>query len=90
MRSILLLITLLFTTANSAPFRTEQIESRDFDVVVFGANPGGIAAALSAARSGRTVALIAPGSHLGGLMSSGLSITDVRFMNALNNRGDAL
>src|SRR5690606_27891920 len=54
----------------------------DFDVVVFGANPCGIAAAIAAARQGSDVALVATGKHVGGMMANGLSITDVRFLNA--------
>lgn len=49
------------------------------DVLVFGATPCGISAAIAAARYGRSVALVSAGAHLGGLMSSGLSITDLRF-----------
>lgn len=48
------------------------------DVIVFGDTPSGIAAALSAARAGCSVGLVAEGKHVGGMMSSGLSITDVR------------
>jgi FAD dependent oxidoreductase len=46
------------------------------DVVVFGATPAGIAGAVSAARAGRRVVLVEPGSWMGGMMSGGLSNTD--------------
>ena len=46
------------------------------EVAVFGATPGGIAAAVSAARAGRKVLLIEPGAWVGGMMSGGLSNTD--------------
>ena len=49
---------------------------RKFDVVVLGATPGGCAAAMAAARAGRMVALIEPSSHVGGMMTGGLSRTD--------------
>ena len=49
------------------------------DIVVFASTPCGIAAALAAARYGRQVALVSKGEHVGGLMASGLSITDLRF-----------
>ncbi len=45
-------------------------------VAVYGATPSGILAALSAARSGVSVALIEPTGHVGGMMTSGLSATD--------------
>ncbi|TBL73324.1 FAD-dependent oxidoreductase [Paenibacillus thalictri] len=53
-----------------------------YDVAVFGSTPCSIAAALAAAGFGRKVALICGGLHLGGMMSSGLSITDLRFTHA--------
>jgi hypothetical protein len=46
------------------------------EVVVFGATPAGITAAVSAARAGRKVMLIEPGRWVGGMMSGGLSNTD--------------
>ena len=48
-----------------------------FDVVVYGATPGGISAALSAAGQGRRVALVAYNTHVGGMMTSGLGKSDV-------------
>ncbi len=47
------------------------------DVVVYGGTSGGIAAALQAARMGKSVVLIEPGRHLGGLTSGGLGATDI-------------
>ncbi|QJB30764.1 FAD-dependent oxidoreductase [Chitinophaga oryzae] len=48
-----------------------------YDVVVYGGTSGGVMAAVQAARMGRTVALIEPGKHLGGLTSGGLGWVDV-------------
>lgn len=48
-----------------------------FDVVVYGATPGGIAAAVAAARLGRTVALCALEDHIGGIVSNGLTNADI-------------
>lgn len=42
-----------------------------FDVVVYGATPGGIVAAVAAAREGASVALVAPGRFIGGMTSGG-------------------
>jgi flavin-dependent dehydrogenase len=58
----------------AAPARAEFIE---VDVCVFGATPGGIAAAVQAARMGKSVVLAEPGRFLGGLTTSGLGATDI-------------
>ena len=50
---------------------------QDFDVVVYGATPGGVMAAISAARQGLSVALLEPTTHIGGMATGGLSGTDV-------------
>ncbi|MBZ5623245.1 MAG: FAD-dependent oxidoreductase [Acidobacteriia bacterium] len=47
-----------------------------FDVVVYGGTAGGAIAAVSAAREGLKTALLEPGSHIGGMVSGGLSWTD--------------
>ena len=48
----------------------------DYDVVVYGGTSGAVAAAVQAARSGKSVALISPETRLGGLSSGGLGWTD--------------
>ncbi len=47
------------------------------DVVVYGGTCGGVIAAAQAARQGKSVILIEPGRHLGGLTSGGLGATDI-------------
>src|SRR5258707_327270 len=48
----------------------------EYDVVVYGGTSGGVAAAVQAARMGKSVVLVEPGKHLGGLSSGGLGWTD--------------
>lgn len=48
----------------------------DCDVLVYGSTPGGVAAAIQAARSGCRTILACPKSHVGGMAASGLSTTD--------------
>ncbi|MBA4064804.1 MAG: FAD-dependent oxidoreductase [Isosphaera sp.] len=48
----------------------------DYDVVVYGGTASGAAAAVQAARMGKTVVLVEPGRHVGGLTSGGLGWTD--------------
>jgi hypothetical protein len=49
-----------------------------WDLLVYGATPGGIAAALAAAGDGARVLLAEPTGRIGGLMTCGLSHTDFR------------
>lgn len=49
-----------------------------FDLVVYGTTPAGIAAGVTAARQGRSVALLEATDHVGGLLTGGLSYTDFR------------
>lgn len=55
--------------------RPEAIAIRN-DVVVYGATPSGIVAAIAASRDGSDVTLVEPTEHIGGMMTSGLSWTD--------------
>jgi hypothetical protein len=57
-------------TQTSAPPRF------DADLVVYGATSAGVIAAVQAKRLGKTVVVVGPDTHLGGLSSSGLGFTD--------------
>jgi len=48
-----------------------------FDVCVYGGTSAGVMAAVQAHKMGRTVLLISPTVHLGGLTSGGLGFTDM-------------
>jgi hypothetical protein len=50
---------------------------REYDIVVYGGTSGGVSAAVQAARMGRSVILIEPSKHLGGMTSGGLGATDI-------------
>ncbi len=47
------------------------------DVVVYGGTPAGVAAAVAAAEHGAAVTLLADGRTVGGLMSNGISASDI-------------
>ncbi|MFD0961123.1 FAD-dependent oxidoreductase [Paenibacillus chungangensis] len=55
---------------------------QDYDVIVYGATPGGIAAAISTARKGRRTLLLEPSAYIGGMMTSGLGRTDIDDLKA--------
>jgi FAD dependent oxidoreductase len=62
-----ILFSLLFIAAASA---------QTADVIVYGGTPGGLAAAASAVREGVSVILVEPGSHIGGMITGGIAVTD--------------
>ena len=55
---------------------TAGAETIESDICIYGATSGGVAAAVQAARMGKRVALVEPGTHVGGLSSGGLGQTD--------------
>lgn len=57
-------------------FQTASAPPTNCDVFVYGSTPGGISAALEAARRGCRVVLACPKNHAGGMPASGLSTTD--------------
>jgi hypothetical protein len=54
-----------------------QLESEQAEVVIYGGSPGGLCAAIQAARLGRRVTLFDPYLHIGGMMTAGLTRTDI-------------
>ena len=66
MRNTLLVLAALTTVATA-----EQ-----YDVVVYGGTSAGVIAAVQAKKMGKTVVLVGPDKHLGGLSSGGLGWTD--------------
>lgn len=65
-------LLLSFLGASSLP--ASPIEA---DLCVYGGTSGGVAAAVQAARMGKSVVLLEPGRHLGGMTSGGLSAVDI-------------
>lgn len=65
------------------PSQTFDAPSSHFNVVVYEATPGGIAAAITAARLGDSVALIETHNHVGGMMTSGLGKSDIETKEAI-------
>ena len=68
---VLSLSILLFIGCN------KKVDQPEYDVVVYGANSAGIIAAYTAKTMGKSVILIEPSQHLGGLTTGGLGYTDI-------------
>lgn len=61
-------------TMCAAPQRRSSVRA---DVVVYGATASGVMTAYAAAREGLHVILLEPGGHVGGMVTGGLSATDL-------------
>ena len=68
--------TLLETAAATLASRSARA-SEEASVVIYGATPGGIAAAVAAARLGESVLLCEYEDHIGGIVSNGLTNADI-------------
>lgn len=58
-------------------------QQNQYDVVVYGATPAGISAAVNAAKEGASIGLYEASDHLGGLISGGMSNTDFKTFEAV-------
>ena len=63
--------------ASSRPVFAEPKNAITADVCVYGGTSGGVVAAVQARRMGKSVVLLEPGKHLGGMTSGGLSAVDI-------------
>lgn len=70
-RRLKTLLALLVCPAASLPASTNTV-----DLVVYGGTSAGVIAAVQAARMGKSVVIVCPDKHLGGLSSGGLGFTD--------------
>ncbi len=55
----------------------DAAEVKTYDLCVYGGTSAGVIAAVQARKMGKTVVLISPAKHLGGLTSGGLGFTDL-------------
>ncbi|MFC5409237.1 FAD-dependent oxidoreductase [Larkinella bovis] len=68
-RPLLLFLNLMLAYAAMA--------QQQVDICVYGGTSAGVMAAYTARKAGKTVLLIEPGKHLGGMTSGGLGLTDI-------------
>jgi len=62
--------------ALAAGLAAPSARAADYDVVIYGGTSAGVIAAVQAKKMGKTVVLVGPDRHLGGLTSGGLGWTD--------------
>lgn len=60
-----------------------QTKPSQYDICVYGETPAGIVAAVQAARMGKQVVLLSTSGHIGGVMTSGLTATDMNRYSAV-------
>ncbi len=74
--SVSLIALLTFLPACQTGKKASPDNSHSADVVIYGGTSAGIIAAVQVARMGKTVILVSPDKHLGGLTAGGLGWTD--------------
>src|SRR3954451_16908124 len=65
-------------------FLAPALMAQEVDVLVYGATPAGIAAALAAAEDGERVLLVDKSDRIGGMLTNGLSHSDFRTFESLS------
>lgn len=78
-KNLIFIITTFFYGLN---LQAKQFEIPSYDVLVIGGTPAGVAAAIGAARLGKTVMVIEQSPVLGGVLSSGLIRLDDYYSEA--------
>ncbi len=68
-KKLLLPVALLLLTASS-------ISAVEYDIVIYGGTSAGVISAVQAKKMGKSVIIVGPDKHLGGLSSGGLGFTD--------------
>jgi FAD dependent oxidoreductase len=67
----------LLSVAAAVFIPSERLSANEsFDVVVYGGTSAGVISAVQAKKMGKTVIIVGPDKHLGGLSSGGLGMTD--------------
>lgn len=70
MKKILLPLLLLFTQLTA-------FANNDYDVIIYGGTSAGVVAAYQVKKLGKSVLIVVPDGHIGGLTSGGLGQTDI-------------
>jgi hypothetical protein len=87
----ILILAMLYDLSLSAPLNNRNNEETScsgpvpatWDVVIYGSTPAALVAAIQTTRMNRTVAIVSPTNHIGGMLVSGLGWTDSKNGNAI-------
>ena len=71
------------TESETANPPVSTAESQQADIIIYGGTSAGVTAAVQARRMGKSVILIEPSSHIGGLTTGGLGATDIGNKNVI-------
>jgi len=70
-------------TSSISQLHGEDISKESYDIVIYGGSSAGVIAAIQGSIMGKSVALIAPSGHLGGMTSNGLGAVDTKYPKAI-------
>lgn len=87
----ILTLAILYQLSASAPLDNGSKEETScsgfgtatYDVVIYGSTPAALVAAIQTTRMNKTVAIVSPTNHIGGMLVSGLGWTDSKNGNAI-------
>ena len=77
MRKVVLFISLLLVGVSSLSAAPKVTAAKSVDICVYGGTSLGVIAAYTAKKQGKSVLLIEPTTHIGGMSSGGLGQTDI-------------
>ncbi|MBC8034003.1 MAG: FAD-dependent oxidoreductase [Chitinophagaceae bacterium] len=79
MKRCILSLSLIITIISMTSYQTikRQAIERSADIIIYGGTSAAVTAAVQARRSGKSVIIVSPDIHLGGLSAGGLGFTDL-------------
>ena len=76
LRSIVFVFLFIALTQCAAPGDEEQTPSYSADIIIYGGTAAAVTAAVQSKKMGKSVIMVSPDNHLGGLSAGGLGYTD--------------
>jgi hypothetical protein len=74
---VIILAVIITRFLTVSPVNAQSSKVMEADICIYGGTSAGVIAAYTAKKMGKTVVLIEPGRHLGGMSSGGLGYTDI-------------